>query len=69
VLKFTEYFGLKLLHQVPYFDAILPNAVATKIVKNYVLEKLLRFGAKNVGEIDPQFANEALAMVAVSSLS
>ncbi len=63
-MKFTEYYRLTLLHRAPYFDTILPNAVATKIVKSYLLEKLLRFGAKNVGEIGPQFANEALAMVA-----
>ncbi len=34
--KFVACVRLQLLHRVLYFGAILPNAVATKIAKNYV---------------------------------
>jgi hypothetical protein len=34
--KFAACVRLQLLHRALYFGAILPNAVATKIAKNYV---------------------------------
>ncbi len=51
--NFTTYFRLQLLHRVPYFGKILPNAVAIKKHQQLHAQKLLCFGTKNDDEIDP----------------
>jgi hypothetical protein len=50
---FTAYFRLQLLHRVPYFGKILPNAVAIKKHQQLHVQKLHCFGTKNDDEIDP----------------
>jgi hypothetical protein len=44
--NFTAYFRLQLLHQAPYFGAILPKAVDIKSILNYLHKSCAVLAAK-----------------------
>jgi hypothetical protein len=49
--NFNAYFWLQPLHRAPYFGTLVLNALAIKRIQNYLPQKLLCLGNKNVCEI------------------